>query len=221
MKPSISYWNIGNDLKQTLALVLAGGRGARLKELTDWRVKPAIPFGSKYRIIDFVLSNCVNSDLRKIGILTQYKSQSLTRHVIRGWEIFHPELGEFIECIPAQKRLGDDWYTGTANAIYQNVDLIYYHKPEYVIILAGDHIYKMDYRDLLAFHKSSKADLTIASTCVPLEKASRFGIISCNDKFRIVAFEEKPEHPTPCPNFPGYALASMGIYIFNTSFLLE
>lgn len=221
MKPSMSYQHIGNDIHQTIALILAGGRGSRLQELTAWRVKPAVPFGGKYRIIDFVLSNCVNSDIRKIGILTQYKSQSLIRHVMRGWEIFHPELGEFIECIPAQQRRGNSWYSGTANAIFQNLDLIQYHKPKYILILAGDHIYKMDYRDLVAFHKQKQAKVTIASTLVPLDQAESFGILGADENSRITSFEEKPEHPIPSTKEPGKALASMGIYIFETDLLLQ
>lgn len=217
----VHYCDIGNDIKNTLALVLAGGRGTRLKELTRWRVKPAVPFGGKFRLIDFVLSNLVNSDIRKIGILTQYKSQSLIRHVMRGWELLRSELNEFIECVPAQKRLGEDWYTGTADAIYQNIDLIQFYNPKYVIILAGDHIYKMDYRQMLAFHKGSKADLTVGCIDVPLEEAGRFGVMSVDEHFRITGFQEKPEQPISIPGREARALASMGIYIFNTSFLLE
>ena len=221
MRPSVPYCNLGNDLKSTLALILAGGRGTRLKELTQWRVKPAVPFGGKFRIIDFVLSNCVNSDIRKIGILTQYKSQSLIRHVMRGWELLRSELDEFIECVPAQKRLGEDWYTGTADAIYQNIDLIRFYDPSYVMILAGDHIYKMDYRHMLAFHKGSKADLTVGCIDVPLDEAGRFGVMSVNEHYRITGFQEKPDRPVPMPDHDDRALASMGIYIFNTSFLIE
>jgi glucose-1-phosphate adenylyltransferase len=220
-EPFEHYCDIGNDIKNTLALILAGGRGTRLKELTQWRVKPAVPFGGKFRIIDFVLSNLVNSDIRKIGILTQYKSQSLIRHVMRGWELLRSELDEFIECVPAQKRLGENWYTGTADAIYQNIDLVQFYNPKYVMILAGDHIYKMDYRHMLAFHKSSKADLTVGCIDVPLEEARRFGIMSVNEQYRITGFQEKPEHPVPMPDRDDRALASMGIYIFNTSFLVE
>ena len=220
-EPFEHYCDIGNDIKNTLALILAGGRGTRLKELTQWRVKPAVPFGGKFRIIDFALSNLVNSDIRKIGILTQYKSQSLIRHVMRGWEQLRSELDEFIECVPAQKRLGDDWYTGTADAIYQNIDLVRFYNPKYVMILAGDHIYKMDYRHMLAFHKSSKADLTVGCIDVPLKEARRFGIMSVNEQHRITGFQEKPEHPVSMPERENRALASMGIYIFNTAFLLE
>jgi glucose-1-phosphate adenylyltransferase len=213
--------NLGNDERKTLALVLAGGRGERLKKLTDWRVKPAVPFGGKYRIIDFTLSNCLNSNIRKIGILTQYKSQSLTRHIIRGWDVFHTELDEFIECVPAQNKSGSDWYLGTANAIYQNIDLIHYHKPKYILILSGDHIYKMDYGDILSFHKVNDADLTIATTYIPLQEASRYGILETDQHHRIKSFYEKPSEPVPSPTNPGNALASMGIYLFNTDFLLS
>jgi len=221
MRSSIPYCNIDNAVKNTMALVLAGGRGTRLKELTQWRVKPAVPFGGKFRIIDFVLSNCVNSDIRKIGILTQYKSQSLIRHVMRGWELLRSELDEFIECVPAQHRYGEHWYTGTADAIYQNIDLIRYYNPEYVLILAGDHIYKMDYRHMLVFHKGSKADLTVGCIDVPLKEARRYGVMSVNEQYRITGFQEKPEQPVTMPERDDRALASMGIYIFNTSFLVE
>lgn len=221
MKPTIFPTFRYSEIDKAMALVLAGGRGTRLKELTDWRVKPAVPFGGKYRIIDFVLSNCVNSGIRKIGILTQYKSQSLIRHVSRGWEVFHSELGEFIECVPAQKRYGSDWYSGTANAIYQNLDLIYYYKPKYVLILAGDHIYKMDYRNLLSFHVENDADLTIASTYIPRDKASRFGILETDNDCKVTEFLEKPSEPAECNSKPGFSLASMGIYIFNTAYLTK
>tara|TARA_R110002124_G_scaffold287013_1_gene469689 strand:- start:3132 stop:4400 length:1269 start_codon:yes stop_codon:yes gene_type:complete len=221
MRPSIPYCNLGDDVKNTLALILAGGRGSRLKELTRWRVKPAVSFGGKFRIIDFVLSNCVNSNIRKIGILTQYKSQSLIRHVMRGWGLMRSEFDEFIECVPAQKRMSENWYTGTADAVYENIDLIRFYSPEYVMILAGDHIYKMDYRHMLAFHKGSKADLTVGCIDVPVEDASRFGVMSVNDQYRVTGFHEKPDHPVTMPDYENRALASMGIYIFNTSFLLE
>ena len=220
-EPFVHYCDIGNDIKNTLALVLAGGRGSRLKALTQWRVKPAVPFGGKFRIIDFVLSNLVNSDIRKIGILTQYKSQSLIRHIMRGWELLRSELDEFIECVPAQKRLGEDWYTGTADAIYQNIDLIHFYNPKYVMILAGDHIYKMDYRHMLAFHKASKGDLTVGCIDVPIEEAGRFGVMSVDEQYRITGFQEKPTQPVSIPGRENRALASMGIYIFNTAFLVE
>ena len=220
-EPFEHYCDLGNDIKNTMALVLAGGRGTRLKELTQWRVKPAVPFGGKFRIIDFVLSNCVNSDIRKIGILTQYKSQSLLRHVMRGWGLLRPEFGEFIECVPAQKRLGENWYVGTADAIYQNIDLIRFYNPKYVMILAGDHIYKMDYRHMLAFHKEHKADMTVGCIDVPIEEAGRFGVMSVNDQHRITGFQEKPDQPAHKPEHENHALASMGIYIFNNSFLIN
>lgn len=204
-----------------MALVLAGGRGTRLKELTDWRVKPAVPFGGKYRIIDFVLSNCVNSGIRRVGILTQYKSQSLIRHVMKGWELFHPDLDEFIECIPAQKKRGEDWYCGTANAVFQNLDLLHYYKPEHVIVLAGDHIYRMDYRHMLAFHMHHNADLTIASTMVPTSNSHCYGVLSINEENQVIEFAEKPDRPESLPGFPGKSLVSMGIYIFNTGFLIQ
>lgn len=221
MKSSVSYWNMSHDLKNTLAFVLAGGRGSRLKELTDWRVKPAVPFGGKYRIIDFVLSNCVNSDIRKIGVLTQYKSQSLIRHIIKGWDLFHPELDEFIECIPAQKQTGEDWYSGTANAIYQNIELIRYHNPKYVLILAGDHIYKMDYGDLLAFHKYSGAAVTIAGTFVPESEAHQFGVLDTDEEQKILKFIEKPDHLSDFQSYEGMVMASMGIYIFDAELLVK
>lgn len=220
-RPSLHNPNFRNDVNNTLALVLAGGRGSRLQELTQWRVKPAVPFGGKFRIIDFVLSNLVNSGIHKIGILTQYKSQSLIRHVMRAWELQSSKLDDYIEIVPAQKRLGDNWYTGTANAIYQNIDLIRFYDPEYVIILGGDHIYKMDYRHMLTFHKESKADLTVACIDVPLEEARRFGIMSVNEQYRITGFQEKPKDPISMPDRKNRALASMGIYIFNPDFLLE
>jgi len=215
------YSNESHDLKNTLAFVLAGGRGSRLKELTNWRVKPAVPFGGKYRIIDFVLSNCVNSDIRKIQILTQYKSQSLIQHVIRGWNLFHPELNEFIECIPAQKKTGGEWYIGTANAIYQNMDLIHYHNPTYVLILAGDHIYKMDYMKLLSNHKYTGASLTIGAIKIPLEEAFRFGILGTDNENRVISFTEKPSDPEELFNTDTPFYASMGVYIFNAKMLLD
>lgn len=219
MKPSINYEFAVDETRKTVALILAGGRGSRLKELTEWRVKPAVPFGGKYRIIDFVLSNCVNSDIRKIGILTQYKSQSLIRHIMHGWQLFHTELGEFIECIPAQKKQGENWYSGTADAIYQNLDILHYHKPKYVLILAGDHVYKMDYRNLLAFHIDSGADATIASTYIPTQEASKFGVITTEDQFKVKSFIEKPESPAPCEDHSDHALISMGVYLFNIDYL--
>lgn len=207
--------------KGTLALILAGGRGTRLKQLTTWRVKPAVPFGGKFRIIDFPLSNCINSGIRRIGVLTQYKSHSLIRHIQQGWGYFRGEFGEFIELLPAQQRIQESWYSGTADAVYQNIDIIRAHNPEYVLILAGDHIYKMDYGPMLAHHAENNADMTIGCLEVSIEEAKAFGVMSVDDEGRIVDFNEKPENPQPAPGKDGIALASMGIYIFSTQFLYE
>ena len=208
--------------KQTLALVLAGGRGSRLYELTDWRAKPGVPFGGKFRIIDFPLSNCVNSGIRRIGVLTQYKSHSLVRHMVRGWSKFQSELGEFVEVLPASQRTGDEWYTGTADAIYQNLDIIRTHKPEYVLVLSGDHIYKMDYGPMLAFHVANKADMTVSCLEVPIaEAAGSFGVMTVNEDSQVLRFDEKPAKPTSIPGNEKLTLASMGNYIFNTQFLYD
>jgi glucose-1-phosphate adenylyltransferase len=208
--------------RQTLALVLAGGRGSRLYELTDWRAKPAVPFGGKFRIIDFPLSNCINSGIRRIGILTQYKAHSLIRHLVRGWSRFNSELDEFVEILPASQRASSDWYQGTADAIYQNIDIMRTHKPEYVLILSGDHIYKMDYGDMLVKHVEQLADMTISCLEVPIEEAAgAYGVMTVDDTGRIIEFNEKPAHPTEIPGRPGYCLASMGNYLFNTGFLYE
>ena len=207
--------------RSTLALILAGGRGTRLKQLTTWRVKPAVPFGGKFRIIDFPLSNCINSGIRQIGVLTQYKAHSLIRHIQQGWGYFHGEFGEFVELLPAQQRIQASWYAGTADAVYQNIDIIRAHNPEYVLILAGDHIYKMDYGPMLAEHAANNADMTIGCLEVPLETAKAFGVMSVDGEGRIIGFSEKPESPQPVPGRDDVALASMGIYIFNTQFLYE
>ncbi len=208
--------------KDTLALVLAGGRGSRLYELTEWRAKPALYFGGKYRIIDFPLSNCINSGIRRIGVLTQYKSHSLVRHLIRGWSHFKKELGEFIEVLPASQRYSEDWYQGTADAVYQNMDIIRTEKPKYVLILSGDHIYQMDYGHMLAEHVKSGADMTVSCLEVPIEEAAgAFGVISVDEQGRVTAFDEKPAHPKPIPGADGLTLASMGNYVFNTEFLFE
>lgn len=207
--------------RDTLALVLAGGRGSRLKQLTMWRAKPAVPFGGKFRIIDFPLSNCVNSGIRKVGILTQYKAHSLIQHVQRGWGFMRGELGEFVELLPAQQRLETSWYAGTADAIYQNIDIIRTHNPEFVLILAGDHIYKMDYGTMLAAHVEAGADITVGCMEVPLEQASAFGVMAVDDDHRIIEFAEKPDEPTPMPGSDKLALASMGIYIFRTEVLID
>ncbi|MDG6777349.1 glucose-1-phosphate adenylyltransferase [Thiomicrorhabdus sp. zzn3] len=207
--------------RKTLALVLAGGEGSRLKELTRWRAKPAVPFGGKYRIVDFVLSNCVNSGIRKIGVLTQYKSHSLIRHIQRAWSFMRYEVGEFVELLPAQQRVDKDWYKGTADALYQNLDIMRRHTPEYVLVLGGDHIYSMDYSKMLVEHANSGADVTIGCIEVPREEAKGFGVMSVDENFRITKFTEKPADPDSMPGKPDVALASMGIYVFSTEFLFQ
>lgn len=208
--------------RETLALVLAGGRGSRLQKLTEWRAKPAVPFGGKFRIIDFVLSNCVNSGIRRIGVLTQYKADSLIRHIQQGWGFLRGEFGEFVDIMPAQQRLVDSWYSGTADAVYQNLDILRQRDPKYILVLAGDHIYKMDYGLMLAAHVESQADLTIGCMEVTLQEASgAFGVLQIDPDARVRSFIEKPLNPPPMPDRPGYTLASMGIYVFNTGFLFE
>ena len=197
---------------------MAGGRGQRLMQMTDHRAKPATPFGGKYRIIDFSLSNCVNSGIRQIFILTQYKAHSLIQHVQRGWGYLHGELGEFIDIVPAQQQLGEIWYRGTADAVYQNLDIIQQHRPETVLILAGDHVYKMDYGPLVAFHKESGADITIGGVQVPIAQAHEFGVMTLGADHRVTSFDEKPQEPRPMPGREGVALASMGIYVINPEF---
>lgn len=205
--------------RKTLVLVLAGGEGSRLKGLTKWRAKPAVPFGGKYRIIDFALSNCINSGLRRIGVLTQYKSHSMIRHLQRAWSFMRAEIGEFVEIMPAQQRMNKDWYLGTADAIYQNLDILRRHSPEYVLVLGGDHIYTMDYSKMLMQHVRTNADITIGCIEAPLEEAKSFGVMSVNEDLSISNFAEKPDNPTPTPHNPDMALASMGIYIFSTHYL--
>jgi glucose-1-phosphate adenylyltransferase len=207
--------------RNTLALILAGGRGSRLKQLTLWRAKPAVPFGGKFRIIDFPLSNCVNSGIRQVGILTQYKAHSLIRHVQRGWGFMRGELGEFVELLPAQQRIETSWYEGTADAIYQNIDIIRMHNPEFVLILAGDHVYKMDYGPMLAAHVEADADITVGCIEVPLAQAHAFGVMAVDEEDRIVRFEEKPANPAPMAGSKDLVLASMGIYVFRTEVLIE
>lgn len=207
--------------RNTLALIMAGGRGERLKQLTEWRAKPAVPFGGKFRIIDFPLSNCINSGIRRIGVLTQYKSHSLNLHIQKGWGYLRGEFGEFVELLPAQQRIESSWYAGTADSIFQNLDIIRAHSPEFVLILAGDHIYKMDYGAMLADHVENNADVTVGCIEVPLEKASAFGIITVDDELRVRKFVEKPEHPEPMPGSETEALCSMGIYVFNKDLLFE
>lgn len=207
--------------RQTLALILAGGRGTRLQKLTEWRAKPAVPFGGKFRIIDFPLSNCINSGIRQVAVLTQYKSDSLIRHIQQGWGFLRAELGEYVDILPAQQRLTETWYSGTADAVYQNLDIFRRRDPEYVLILAGDHIYKMDYGLMLAYHAEKRADLTIGCMEIPLSEASAFGVMQVDDEKRVKEFIEKPKNPPAMPGRSDHALASMGIYIFNTSFLFE
>lgn len=213
---------ISRITKNTYAMVLAGGRGSRLHQLTDWRAKPAVPFGGKFRIIDFVLSNCVNSGIRRIGVATQYKSHSLIRHIQRGWSFLNGQFGEFVDILPAQQRVDEEhWYQGTADAVYQNLDILRENRPEFVLILAGDHVYKMDYGKLLAFHVDTKADMTVACLEVPIADATAFGVMGVDEHGRVVEFAEKPANPTPLPGRTDKALASMGIYVFNTKFLFE
>lgn len=208
--------------KNTYAMVLAGGRGSRLHQLTEWRAKPAVPFGGKFRIIDFVLSNCVNSGIRHIGVATQYKSHSLTRHIQRGWSFLNGHFGEFIDLLPAQQRVDEhQWYKGTADAVFQNLDILRTSNPNFVLILAGDHVYKMDYGKLLAFHVDNKADMTVACLEVPIAEASAFGVMGVDDNSRVVEFAEKPANPASIPGKPDRSLVSMGIYVFNTKFLFE
>lgn len=209
-------------LRKTLALVLAGGRGSRLRNLTDWHAKPGVPFAGKFRIIDFTLSNCLNSGIRRIGVLTQYKAHSLIQHVQRGWGFLRGEFGEFIELLPAQQRTTEEnWYRGTADAVFQNLDIFRAHDPDYVLILAGDHVYKMDYGQMLAAHIAKGADVSVACIDVPREDATGFGVMSVDEDYNIVEFLEKPENPKPMPGRPDRSLASMGIYIFNSHFLFD
>ncbi|MFM1887259.1 MAG: glucose-phosphate adenylyltransferase [Pseudomonadota bacterium] len=203
----------------TLAMIMAGGRGERLRGLTEQRCKPATPFGGKFRIVDFVLSNCVNSGIRKIALLTQYKGQSLIQHVQRGWSYLRGEFGEFIDVIPAQQQVGKHWYRGTADSVYQNLDLIRQHRPKHVLVLAGDHIYKMDYGPMIAYHVEKGADITVGVVEVPIAEAREFGVLSVTEWNRVMKFTEKPREPEPMPGRNDVALASMGIYVFNTALL--
>ena len=213
---------VSNLTRNTYALILAGGRGSRLHDLTEWRAKPALYFGGKFRIIDFPLSNCINSGVRRIGVVTQYKAHSLIKHLVRGWGHFKKELGEGIEILPASQRYSDNWYLGTADAVYQNIDIIRGEIPDYVMVLSGDHVYRQDYGDMLAFHEETDADMTISCMEVPLAEASgAFGVMSVNENNRIIGFQEKPEHPTPTPGNPNVCLASMGNYVFKTEFLFD
>ena len=205
----------------TFAMVLAGGRGSRLMQLTDWRSKPAVPFGGKFRIIDFTLSNCVNSGIRRIGVATQYKAQSLIMHLQRGWSFLDGRFDEFIDLLPAQQQITENWYQGTADAVFQNLDLIRRRNPKYILILSGDHVYKMDYGRMLAQHAQSQADMTVACMDVPLDEASAFGVVGVDDERNVTSFIEKSKTPPAMPGRPDRALASMGIYVFNAEFLYE
>ena len=206
-------------VQSTCAVVLAGGRGARLKQLTDRRCKPAMPFAAKLKIIDFTLSNCVNSGIRRIGVLTQYKAQSLIRHITRGWGFLDASQGEFIDVVPAQQQIDEGWYSGTANAVYQNLDMLRECDPQYVLVLAGDHVYKMDYGRMIADHVRSGADASVACIEAPLAQARLFGVMSVDAGGRVCGFEEKPARPEAMPGRPGTVLASMGIYVFGARFL--
>jgi glucose-1-phosphate adenylyltransferase len=207
--------------RNTLALILAGGRGSRLKHLTKWRSKPAVPFGGKFRIVDFPLSNCINSGIRQVGVLTQYKAHSLLLHIQRGWGFLRGEFGEFVELLPAQQRIESSWYEGTADAVYQNLDILRSHNPDYVLVLAGDHIYKMDYGTMIAEHVESGADMTVGCLTVDLESAKEFGVMTVDSDGWVVDFHEKPADPKPVPGKENEAMASMGIYVFNRKFLFE
>jgi glucose-1-phosphate adenylyltransferase len=208
-------------MRHVQAMLLVGGKGERLHPLTLDRAKPAVPFGGIYRLIDFTLSNSVNSGLRRVNILTQYKSDSLNRHVRNGWSIFHSEFGEFIELIPAQQRLSKDWYLGTSDAVYQNLHLLDYGNTTKVIVLSGDHVYKMDYAKMLKFHDDKGADLTVAALEIPREEGHRFGILEVDENERVRGFQEKPADPLPLPGKKKFSFGSMGIYIFNKKVLVE
>ncbi len=207
--------------RNTLVLVLAGGEGSRLKGLTKWRAKPALPFGGKYRIIDFALSNCINSGFRRIGVLCQYKSHSLILHLQRAWSFMRMEIGEFVEILPAQQRTGKNWYRGTADALYQNLDIMQRHGSKYVMVLGGDHIYTTDFTSMLVQHVESGADVTVCCIEVPKEEASAFGVMSVDRQQRITQFEEKPQKAATIPGKPDKSLVSMGIYVFSTRVLYE
>ena len=208
-------------MKNIFTMVLAGGKGERLYPLTDQRAKPAVPFGGKYRIIDFTLSNCVNSGLRKVAVLIQYKSHSLDRHIRVGWNIFSAELGEYIASVPPQQRINEDWYRGTADAVYQNLFLLDTERPEFLFILAGDHIYKMNYAEMYHWLIAKSADAVVGAIDIPIQDATRFGVIGVDQDFRITRFDEKPTQPTPVPGDPNHAFVSMGIYLFRTKVLRD
>ncbi|MBI5790565.1 MAG: glucose-1-phosphate adenylyltransferase [Rhodocyclales bacterium] len=207
--------------RNTFGIVLAGGRGSRLMQLTDWRSKPAVPFGGKFRIVDFTLSNCVNSGIRRIGVATQYKAQSLIQHLQRGWSFLDGRFHEFIDILPAQQQVSEHWYRGTADAVFQNLDLIRRNRPKHVLVLSGDHVYKMNYTRMLTEHVERQADFSVACIDVPVAEATELGVMQVNDQERVVGFVEKPKNPPPMPGRPDRALASMGVYAFNAEFLYE
>ncbi|MDF1612099.1 MAG: glucose-1-phosphate adenylyltransferase [Stygiobacter sp.] len=209
------------SLRKTITMILAGGQGERLFPLTKERTKPSVPFGGKYRIIDFTLSNCLNSGLRRIFVITQYKSDSLSRHLYEAWNIFNPDLGEFIYSIPPQLKTSNNWYLGTANAVHQNMNLIEDGNYENLLLLSGDHIYKMDYLKMIQYHKEKNAELTIASIEIPSSQANRFGVIDIDENYRVKSFIEKPKNPPEIPNKPGLSFVNMGIYVFSTSVINE
>lgn len=208
-------------MKDTLTMIMAGGKGERLYPLTKERAKPAVPFGGIYKIIDFTLSNCLNSNIRRIYMLTQYSNASLDKHMHLGWNIFNRELGEFIDNIPPQQMNVDWWYRGTADSIYQNLNILERERPTYVLILSGDHIYKMDYQKMLRFHKLNKSALTVACVEMDIEKSTQMGIMEVDKDYRVTDFKEKPSNPKPLPSNPTKALSSMGIYVFTTEHLVR
>lgn len=208
-------------LRDTITVILAGGQGERLSPLTTLRSKPAVPFGGKYRIIDFALSNCLNSGFRRVYVLTQYKSDSLNMHLYEAWSIFNPELGEFIYSVPPQRKLNNEWYLGTANAIHQNLNLVSDKKAKWVLILGGDHIYKMDYLKFLDYHIDNDSDLSISSIVVSKDEATRFGIVGVDEGNKVTSFIEKPEKPPEIPGNPGHSFVNMGIYVFNAKVLRD
>lgn len=210
-----------NPSHHIFTMILAGGKGERLYPLTDQRAKPAVPFGGKYRIIDFTLSNCLNSGLRKVAVLIQYKSHSLDRHIRAGWNILSGEMGEYIAAVPPQQRISEDWYRGTADAVYQNLFLLEGEQPELLLILAGDHIYKMNYMEMFRWLIAKSADAVVGAIDIPIQDANRFGVMGVDEDFRIVNFEEKPANPTPIPNDPAHAFVSMGIYLFRSKVVRE
>lgn len=213
---------ISHLTKDTYAVILAGGRGSRLYELTDRRAKPAVYFGGTFRIIDFPLSNCLNSGIHRVGVATQYKSHSLIRHINRGWGTFKADLSEFVEILPASQQHNDDWYIGTADAVYQNINIIRSHGAKYILILSGDHVYRMDYGELIHDHVENKADMTVC--CIETsaqEAAGKFGVMTVNNDNKVISFDEKPEYPSELPGKPGRCLSSMGNYVFNAEFLYE